>query len=72
MNTIDRMRNKCLLFTESSKNSIMDSQTINHPVKYSYLASEEQMILLADPSYANKIFLYHIIGNRSSNDNRNY
>lgn len=62
MNTTDRIRNKFYLFSRLISNcEVVDSHTINHPVKYFYHRYSSKIIVLADPSFANKIFVYNII-----------
>lgn len=69
MNTTDRLKNKFYLFGQSTTYNfeLLDQHTINHPVKYFYYNYEAQIIFLSDPSYANKIFTYHVIENQTEN-----
>lgn len=65
MNTTDRLRNKAYIFGKIYTNTyqVLDEMTIDHPVTYYYDIKSMAAIIVADPLYTNKIFLYHIVTN---------
>lgn len=53
-----------MFLAEFPQYEMPNSTTINHPVKYANIKWKNNFMFLADPSYANKIFVYFILSKK--------